>query len=380
MKRQAAFPFRADHVGSLLRPAALIHARAEYEAARIGAEALRVAEDAAIREAVAMQEQIGLQVITDGEFRRKFWHLDFLTSFENVERVAPRLKAVFHTHSGSLEFEAPGIRVTGKLARRAPIFLEHFEFLKKVSKGTPKLTIPSPSVMHFRGGRAAIDEAAYPRMEDFFADLARVYAEEIHDLAAAGCRYLQIDETNLAYLCDPALREQVRRNIGADPEELARTYAKLINAAISARPADMVVMLHLCRGNFMSGWVAEGGYEPVAQVLFNEIDVDGYFLEYDDARSGGFEPLRFLPPGKVAVLGLITSKDGRLESADAIKRRIEEAARHAPLEQLALSPQCGFASTCEGNRLTLEEQSRKLGLVVRVADEIWGGERRRLNG
>jgi 5-methyltetrahydropteroyltriglutamate--homocysteine methyltransferase len=226
--------------------------------------------------------------------------------------------------------------------------------------------------MHFRGGRAAIDAAAYPDLEQFFADLARVYAEEVRDLGDAGCTYLQIDETNFAYLCDPALREQVRQRIDADPDELAHTYARLINDAIANRPAGMKVMLHLCRGNFKSGWVAEGGYEPVAEVLFNEVAADGYFLEYDDARSGGFEPLRHLPAGKIAVLGLVTTKSGTLESRDEIKRRLDQAARFAPLEQLALSPQCGFASTCEGNVLTVDDQRRKLALVVDVAREVWG--------
>jgi 5-methyltetrahydropteroyltriglutamate--homocysteine methyltransferase len=372
MTRQASFPFRADHVGSLLRPASLLEARAAHERGQIGADALRRAEDDAIRGAVDLQEGIGMPVVTDGEFRRTWWHLDFLTAFQNVRRVPPKVKARFHTHEGPLELDAPGFEVTGKLARPSPIFVDHFRFLRSVSTAVPKMTIPSPSIMHFRGGRAAIDAKAYPELEDFFADLARVYAEEIRDLAEAGCTYLQIDETNLAYLCDPALRAQVRERIGADPDALARTYARLINESIAKRPQGMKVMLHLCRGNFKSGWAAEGGYEPVAEVLFNEVAVDGYFLEYDDERSGGFEPLRHLPRGKIAVLGLITSKSGTLESKDEVKRRIDQAARFAPLEQLALSPQCGFASTCEGNVLTAEDQRRKLALVVEVAREVWG--------
>jgi 5-methyltetrahydropteroyltriglutamate--homocysteine methyltransferase len=363
--------FRADHVGSLLRPASLLEARDAHREGRLDGDALRRAEDDAIREVVDLQESLGLAAVTDGEFRRTWWHLDFLTAFENVERVAPRVKARFHTCAGPLDLEAPGLRVTGKLSRPAPILLDHFRFLNSVTSGVAKVTVPSPSVMHFRGGRAAIDPVAYPDLDEFFADLARVYREEIADLAAAGCKYLQIDETNLAYLCDPALREQVRSRIDADPDELAHTYARLINAAISSRPADMRVMLHLCRGNFRSAWAAEGGYEPVAEVLFNEIDVDGYFLEYDDERSGSFAPLRFLPQGKTVVLGLITSKRGELENRYAIKRRIDDAARFAPLEQLALSPQCGFASTCEGNVLSARDQRAKLSLVVEIAREVW---------
>jgi 5-methyltetrahydropteroyltriglutamate--homocysteine methyltransferase len=372
MVTTATRPFRADHVGSLLRPPELLRGREKFADGRIGAEELRGIENDTIRQAIQMQEEAGLPVVTDGEFRRTFWHLDFLTSFANVERVAPKVKARFHTHNGDLELEAPGIRVTGKLSRPHPIFVDAFRFVDSVAKSAAKVTIPSPTIMHFRGGRAAIDSVAYPDLEDFFTDLARVYAEEIEDLAEAGCTYLQIDETNLAYLCDPALRQQVRANIGADPDELARTYARVINASIAGRPQQMRVMVHLCRGNFCSGWAAEGGYEPVADVLFNQINADGYFLEFDDERSGGFEPLRWLPKGKIAVLGLITTKTGQLESKDVIKRRIDEAARFAPLEQLALSPQCGFASTVEGNNLTADDQKRKLALLVEIADEVWG--------
>ncbi|HTY93536.1 MAG TPA: 5-methyltetrahydropteroyltriglutamate--homocysteine S-methyltransferase [Steroidobacteraceae bacterium] len=367
-------PFRADHVGSLLRPPELLQGRRQFAAGEITAGQLRAIEDQAIADAVRRQEDAGLRVVTDGEFRRKFWHLDVLTAFENVERIAPRVKARFHTHAGALELEAPGIRVTGKLSRPAPILVEGFRYLKSVARSVPKVTLPSPTIMHFRGGRAAVDQHAYPEMEAFFADLAAVYAREIDDLGKAGCTYLQVDETNLAYLCDPALREQVRASIGVDPDELAEIYGRLINASIATRPPGMRVMVHLCRGNYRSGWVAEGGYEPVAQLLFNRIDADGYFLEYDDERSGGFEPLRLLPKGKIAVLGLITTKSGRLESKDFLKRRIDEAARFAPLEQLALSPQCGFASTVEGNSLTIDDQQRKLDLLVAVANEVWGPE------
>jgi 5-methyltetrahydropteroyltriglutamate--homocysteine methyltransferase len=372
MAQRQSPPFRADHVGSLLRPRKLIEARDRKKAGEISADALRAVEDEAIREVVKLQEDIGLQAVTDGEFRRTWWHLDFLEQFSNVAVIPPRVKARFHTHEGDVELQPPGIRVDGKLARPKPIFVDHFKFLKGVAKATPKLTIPSPSTMHFRGGRAAIDQKAYPELGDFYADLARVYAEEVRDLAAAGCRYLQIDEVNLAYLCDPKLREQVR-NIGEDPATLPHTYGKLINDAIATRPkGEMTVTMHLCRGNFQSAWVAEGGYEPVAEILFNEIEVDGYFLEYDDARSGGFEPLRFVPKGKTVVLGLVTTKLPKLEGKDELKRRIDEAAKFLPLDQLCLSPQCGFSSTIEGNKITVDDEIRKLELIVAVAREVWG--------
>jgi 5-methyltetrahydropteroyltriglutamate--homocysteine methyltransferase len=364
-------PFRGDHVGSLLRPAKLVEARDKKKRGEISAAALKQVEDDAIREVVTLQEDIGIKGVTDGEFRRTFWHLDFLEQFENATVIPPKVGVKFHTHAGDVEFAPPGLRVEGKLARTHPIFVDHFKFLKSVTKETPKLTIPSPSIMHFRGGRGAIDETAYPDLAEFYADLGRVYNEEVRDLVAAGCRYLQIDEVNFAYLCDPKLRQQVK-NIGEDPDTLPHTYAKLLNTVIAGRPSDMVVCMHLCRGNFMSAWVAEGGYEPVAEVLFNEINIDGYFMEYDDPRSGSFEPLRFLPKGKTVVLGLVTTKLGALESKDDLKRRIDQAAKFAPLDQLALSPQCGFASTVEGNNVSLQDEIAKLRLVVEVADEVWG--------
>jgi methionine synthase II (cobalamin-independent) len=364
-------PFRADHVGSLLRPKELVDAREKKKRGEISAAALREAEDKAIRDVVKLQEDIGFKVATDGEFRRTFWHLDFLEQFSNVTVVPPSIKASFHTHAGDIQFAPPGIRVDGKLSRPHPIFVDHFKFLKSVTKVMPKLTIPAPSNMHFRGGRKAIDAKAYPDLGEFYADLARVYNEEVKELAAAGCRYLQIDEVNFAYLCDPKLREQVQ-NIGSDPKTLPQTYAKLINASLAGKPADMVTAMHLCRGNFRSAWVAEGGYEPVADVLFNQIDVTGYFLEYDDERSGDFAPLRFVPKGKVVILGLVTTKLSQLETKDALKRRIEEAAKYCPLEQLALSPQCGFSSTIEGNNITLADEIAKLKLVVETAQEVWG--------
>jgi 5-methyltetrahydropteroyltriglutamate--homocysteine methyltransferase len=364
-------PFRADHVGSLLRPPELLAARAEWRAGKITAEELRRREDEAIRDAVKMQEDCGLHVATDGEFRRTLWHADFLTSFSNVSVGRTGMTARFHSHEGDTEREVTAFRVGGKLARTKPIFVEDFRFLRGVARVAAKQTIPAPSLLHFRGGREAIDRTAYPRMADFFADVGAAYRAEIAGLAEAGCRYLQIDEVNFAYLCDANFRAQTRQ-IGEDPEALPRTYARLINDAIRDRPADMSVAMHVCRGNFESHWLAEGGYEPVAEVLFNEIDVTGYFLEYDSDRAGGFEPLRFLPKGKTAVLGLVTTKTGALESKDTIKRRIDEASRHAPLERLALSPQCGFASGERGNRLSVADEAAKLRLVVEVAREVWG--------
>jgi 5-methyltetrahydropteroyltriglutamate--homocysteine methyltransferase len=365
------FPFRADHVGSLLRPAQLTAARAAHAQGRLPTSELHEVEDTAIADAVRHQEAVGLPVVTDGEFRRTYWHLDFLTSFSSVKRTAPKLVAQFHTHDGPIAMEAHGLEVTGKIKRPAPIFVDHFRYLKSLAKGTPKITIPSPSILHFRGGRAAIDADAYPDLEEFFADLATAFAAEIRDLADAGCEYLQIDDTNFAYLCDAGIREQVRSRHGVEPERLARLYADLINESIRFRPPTMKVMLHVCRGNFRSAWAAEGGYEPVAEVLFNALEVDGYFLEFDDERSGDFSPLRHLPRGKIATLGLITSKTAELEDPQSVKRRITEATRWAPLEQLALSPQCGFASTCEGNNVSADDQWRKLRLVSEIAAEVW---------
>jgi 5-methyltetrahydropteroyltriglutamate--homocysteine methyltransferase len=371
MTRRNTPPYRADHVGSLLRPRKLIEARGARQRGEISAGQLRAVEDEAIREAVNLQEDVGLQSATDGEFRRDSWHIDFLREFANVEVIPSKIKARFQSEQGPVEYSPQTLQVTGKLSRPHPIFVDHFKFVQSVTKVTPKLTIPSPSNMHFRGGRAAIDQRAYPDMAEFYADLARVYSEEVHDLAAAGCRYLQIDEVYIAYLCDPALREQVAA-LGENPQTLPRTYVAMINGAVAGRPKDMTVCMHLCRGNNQSGWVASGGYEPVAEVLFNEADVTGYFLEYDSERAGGFEPLRFVPKGKTVVLGLVTSKKGGLEGKDAIKRRIDEAAKFCPLDQLALSTQCGFSSTVAGNKLTIEQQAAKLRLVVEVAREVWG--------
>ena len=364
-------PFRADHVGSLIRPDALIKAREAAERGEIAPAELADIQHDAIRDVVRLQEELGLRLATDGEYNRTFWQRDFLLKFRNVEQVASKLTVRFHSAAGARDHSPPSLRVTGKLARPSGIFVDDFKFLKSVARGTAKITIPSPTTMHFRGGRNAVDATAYPQMDGFYTDLARVYREEIHDLAQAGCRYLQIDEVNLAYLCDPELRAQVR-NIGEEPDTLPKTYARLLNDTIAGRPDDMVVCMHLCRGNFAGAWVAEGGYDPIAELLFNEIGVDGYFLEYDTARAGSFAPLRYLPKGKIAVLGLVTTKGPKLETKDELKRRIEEASRYAPIEQLALSPQCGFSSGIGGNAMTVDDEIAKLKLVVETAREVWG--------
>jgi 5-methyltetrahydropteroyltriglutamate--homocysteine methyltransferase len=370
MSRRTTPPFRADHVGSFLRPAALLEARERFREGTIPREALRAAEDSAIADIVRFQEELGLDGITDGEFRRTYFHVDFLEQLEGVEAKGG-IQVSFRSSSGSVDFSPPVMQVTGKVRHVRDIQLADFRFLRSRTSRTPKVTIPSPTMLHFRGGRGAISQQAYPDLEAFYADVAAAYRAELKSLADAGCRYVQLDDTNLAYLCDEKMREGARRR-GDDPDELPRRYARLINAAIADRPAGMTVCVHLCRGNFKSAWAAEGGYEPVAQVLFQELDVDGYFLEYDDARSGDFAPLRFLPRNKIVVLGLVTTKLGALESRDDIKRRIEEAARHAPLEQLCLSPQCGFSSTVHGNEIAREAQAAKLRLVVETAREVWG--------
>jgi 5-methyltetrahydropteroyltriglutamate--homocysteine methyltransferase len=368
-------PFRADHVGSLLRPQTLLAAREQRTRNEISAAELKQREDNAIRSAVKMQEDVGLKVATDGEFRRAMWHTDFLARFTNVNVVPGKIKVRFRSFEGETDLEPPGTVVTGKLGWPAGgVFVEDFKFLASATSPdvTPKVTIPSPSTMHFRGGRAAIDRHAYPDMGEFYTDLGRAYAQEVQAFAGAGCRYLQIDEVNFAFLCDPKLREEVRTTIGEDPDRLPHTYAKLINDSIATPTSDMVVCLHLCRGNALSSWLAQGGYEPVAEVLFNDVAVDGYFLEFDTPRAGSFEPLRFVPKGKTIVLGLVTTKLGTMESKDDLKRRIDEAARYCPLEQLALSPQCGFASGAAGNKISLDDELRKLRLVVETAHEVWG--------
>jgi 5-methyltetrahydropteroyltriglutamate--homocysteine methyltransferase len=364
-------PFRADHVGSFLRPAALIEARAGYRDGRIDSAALRAVEDAAIRDVVTMQEDLGFHGITDGEFRRTYFHTDFLLQFDGIEE-AGGTQVKFHQHGGKeLEYAPPVMKITGKIAHAKDIQRADFEFLASCTSQVAKVTIPSPTMLHFRGGREAIDANAYPDLEDFYQDLAAAYRAEIASLADAGCRYLQLDDTNLAYLCDDTQRENARKR-GMDPDALPRLYARIINDSIRDRPADMAVCVHLCRGNFRSSWAAEGGYEPVAEVLFNELQVDGYFLEYDDPRSGDFAPLRHVPAGKTVVLGLVTTKLGELEDPADVRRRIEDAAQHMPLDQIALSPQCGFSSTVHGNDIAMDQQAAKLRLVVDVAKDVWG--------
>jgi len=368
--RRTSPPFRADHVGSFLRPKALLDAREQFRAGKLAAAELRRVEDDAIRGIVRFQEDLGLRGITDGEFRRTYFHTDFLTQLDGVETKGG-INVSFHSAAGNVDFSPPVMQVTARVRHGRPIQRADFAFLKSVTTRTPKVTIPSPTMLHFRGGRGAISKDAYPDLDAFYADVAAAYRAELRDLAEAGCTYLQLDDTNLAYLCDAKMREGARQR-GDDPDELPRRYARLINAAIAERPRGMTICVHLCRGNFKSAWAAEGGYEPVAEVLFNELAVDGYFLEYDDARSGDFAPLRHVPKDKIVVLGLVSTKVGQLESKDSLKRRIDEAAKLAPLAQMCLSPQCGFSSTVHGNDIAVESQAAKLRLVVETAREVWG--------
>src|SRR3984893_10135052 len=361
-------PFRADHVGSLLRSPILLVARQQRERGEISAAALKLVEDHEIRALIRKQEAAGLQSITDGEYRRASWQTDFLTALDGVEAYEGERK---------FKFQGPQprpilLRLKGKLGHvDGHPMLDHFRFVAHHSNATPKMTIPSPSTLHFRYGRAAVPRSIYRSMDEFYRDLGTTYRKIVRAFADAGCRYLQLDEVNLAYLCDPALREQVRAR-GDDPDALPLAYAGMINAAISDIPPDMTITMHLCRGNFRSTFVASGGYEPIAEMLFNTIGVHGYFMEYDSARAGGFEPLRFVPKGKQVVLGLVTSKAGTLESRDELRRRIDEAAKFVAIDQLCLSPQCGFASTEDGNVLAEEEQWAKLRMIVEVANEVWG--------
>jgi 5-methyltetrahydropteroyltriglutamate--homocysteine methyltransferase len=372
MSARSVPPFRADHVGSLLRPPELLAAREDLAAGRIGPADLRKAEDEAITAVVAMQEEVGLQSATDGEFRRASWHMDFIYQLGGIGQAPGNLSVKFHNPAGDIEYTPAALTVNRKVGLDHTIFGPDFEYLKSVvTTAVPKQTIPSPNMVHYRGGPAMIDPAVYPDIEEFWTDLAAAYAVEVDRLAALGCRYLQLDDTSLAYLNDPAQRAEIAER-GEDAEHLHHRYIRQVNAAISARPADMAVTTHMCRGNFRSSWAAQGGYDFVAEALFSELNVDGFFLEYDDERSGGFEPLRFVPKGKMVVLGLVTTKRGELESKDTLKRRIDEAARYLPLDQLCLSPQCGFSSTVEGNALTQEEQAAKLQLVVETAREVWG--------
>lgn len=374
MAQEKIAPFRANHVGSLLRPPELIAARAKEERGEISAAQLREVEDRSIREVVKMQEDVGMPGVTDGEFRRTLWHADFLSQIAGVkvvEGLSPDSAKQFQNPGANVQRSPTQFVVTGKLGHPHGIEVENFKFLAAATKNAAKQSIPSPSLMHFRTGRGGVDKTAYPEMKGFFDDLARVFREEIAQLAAAGCTYLEIDDVNFAYLCDPKMREGAKK-IGEDPDKLPALYANLINECIKDRPANMSVCTHLCRGNFASAWVAEGGYDPVAEVLFNELNVDGYFLEFDTPRAGNFAPLRFLPKGKKLVLGLVTTKTGALERPDDLKRRIDEAGKLVPLEQLGISPQCGFSSTVLGNKLTIDDQVAKLRLIVQVASDVWG--------
>jgi 5-methyltetrahydropteroyltriglutamate--homocysteine methyltransferase len=367
-------PYRAEQVGSFLRPKYLLDARARFKDGLIDAAGLRAVEDTAISEVVNFQEALGLRVVGDGEFRRTFFHVDFLVQLDGVtEKGGMSIK--FHRAEGDIDYAPPVLEISGPVRHSKPIQRADFEYLKSVTstaRALPKVTIPSPTMLHFRAGRQGISKEAYPDIAEFYADVAKAFQQEIADLAGAGLRYLQLDDTNLAYLCDPEQRARAKAR-GHDPDDLPREYAKLINAALAGRPRDMLTGIHLCRGNFRSSWAAEGGYEPVSEVLFNSLDVDTYFLEYDDARSGDFRPLRHVPKGKIIVLGLVTTKLGELESKDSIKRRIDEAAKYCPLEQLALSPQCGFSSTVHGNDVSFAQQAAKMQLVMDVAREVWGG-------
>jgi 5-methyltetrahydropteroyltriglutamate--homocysteine methyltransferase len=371
--RRTVPPFRADHVGSLLRPEKLLRARDEFAAGQISAEQLRAIEDDAIRDVVRMQRDVGLQSATDGEFRRASWHMDFIYQLGGIEKVAGDITVHFRNADGEVDFKPAAIAVTDRVRLERTIFAEDFKFLQGiVGDGvTPKLTIPSPNMVHYRGGRAALDPSVYPDVDQFWADLASAYADQVRAIAELGCSYLQFDDTSLAYLNDPAQREAMQKR-GEDSAHLHETYVRNINNALAGRPAGLAITTHLCRGNFRSSWAAEGGYDFVAEALFGGLDVDGFFLEYDDARSGGFEPLRFVAPGKMVVLGLVTTKRGELESKDELKRRIDEASRYVPIEQLCLSPQCGFSSTVEGNVVTYSDQVAKLELIVETAAEVWG--------
>jgi 5-methyltetrahydropteroyltriglutamate--homocysteine methyltransferase len=371
--RRSRPPFRADHVGSLLRPQKLLAAREEFAAGKLSADDLRAIEDDAIRDVVTMQRNVGLQSATDGEYRRASWHMDFIYQLGGVEQAPGEIKVHFRNEQGEIEFTPAAIHVSDRVHLEKPIFAEDFKFLQSQVHDdvTPKLTIPSPSMVHYRGGRAAIDPTVYPDIDAFWRDLIGAYAAEVKAVADMGGRYLQFDDTSLAYLNDPRQRADMASK-GEDAEHLHETYIRHINEALTEKPEGLTVTTHMCRGNFRSSWVAEGGYDFVAEALFGELGVDGFFLEYDDARSGGFEPLRFVPKDKLVVLGLVTTKRGEIENKDELKRRIEQASQYVELEQLCLSPQCGFSSTFEGNSVTYDEQVAKLELIVETAAEVWG--------
>jgi 5-methyltetrahydropteroyltriglutamate--homocysteine methyltransferase len=360
-------PFRADHVGSLLRPAALKEAREKRARGQIDAAALKAIEDREIEKIIRKQEAVGLKSVTDGEFRRSWWHLDFLWELDGTERHVMDQGIAF----AGVQTRPEGVRIVGKLGFSGHPMLEHFKFVQARTKQTPKMTIPAPSAMYGRVGRGPISQTVYPRLDEFFADLGTAYRKAVRAFADAGCRYLQLDEVFIAMLCDPAYRRKQQAQ-GDDPQRLAELYGDLINAAMADIPADMTITMHLCRGNYRSTFMGSGGYEPVAEVLFDRIKVDGYFMEYDSERAGGFEPLRLVPKGRKVVLGLVTTKTGALEAKDAIKRRIEQAGKFVDVSQLCLSPQCGFASVEEGNVLAEDEQWAKLAMVVDIANEVWG--------
>ncbi len=369
MTQRTAPPFRADHVGSLLRPTELHEARAKAKRGEMSAEALRALQDKHIREAVAKQESVGMQLVTDGEFRRDWWHIDFIHGFDGVELAAG--DAYGDAKFKNTEEQPPFMTVKSRIRRTKPSMLEHFKFLKSVAKRTPKFTMPSPAMLHARGDRASLKKT-YPDLDEFWSDLTRAYREEISDLYQAGCRYLQIDDTTIAMWGDPKVQEQFKK-LGDDPKKDAAMYADAVNAAIRDVPDDMTVAIHTCRGNFKSTWLASGAYADfVAERVFTGLDVDAFFLEYDTERAGGFEPLRYVPKGKTVVLGLVSSKVPELERKDDLKRRIDAAAKFVPLENLCLSPQCGFSSTHHGNKLTADDQWRKLGLVLEVSNSVWG--------
>ncbi|MGZ4292729.1 MAG: 5-methyltetrahydropteroyltriglutamate--homocysteine S-methyltransferase [Solirubrobacteraceae bacterium] len=371
--RRTMPPFRADHVGSLLRPRRLLDAREDLAKGSITAQELRTIEDEEITKLVQMQRDVGLRSATDGELRRGSWHMDFIYQLGGIEKVQGDIEVHFRNADGTVDFKPAAIAVTGKVGLDHTIFEEDFRFLQGATGDgvTPKLTIPSPNMVHYRSGRAALDPNVYPDIEPFWSDLQAAYAQQIAAIAALGCRYLQLDDTSLAYLNDPSQREYLTAR-GEDTPHLLDTYVRNINNALAGRSEGLIITTHLCRGNFRSSWAAEGSYEYVAETLFGQLDVDGFFLEYDDERSGGFEPLRFVPPGKLVVLGLVTSKRPELEDKDDLRRRIEEASRYVPMEQLCLSPQCGFSSTLEGNALSYDDQKAKLALVVETAAEVWG--------
>ena len=374
MTMRTSPPFRADHVGSLLRPKELLQARKDHEEGKLDAGSLARLEDEAIADVVRMQRDVGLRSATDGEFRRASWHMDFIYQLEGVSKAPGNMSVQFHNAEGDIEFTPAALHIDGKLGIGNTIFAEPFSYLRsQVADGqTPKLTIPSPSMVHYRGGRAAVDESVYPAMDEFWADLTAAYAEEVRRLGELGCTYLQFDDTSLATMNDPRQQEMLRAR-GDDPEQQVADAVRHLNAVIAQRPDGMAVTTHMCRGNYRSSFAAEGSYDFVAERVFSELAVDGFFAEFDDERSGGFEPLRFVPKGKLVVLGLVTTKVCALERKDELKRRVEEASRYVPVEQLCLSPQCGFASTLEGNDLSPEEQVAKLRLVVETAEEIWGG-------